>query len=458
MNQEPRTTNQEPSKPSSTDQNEVLVKVEGVSKKFCRSLKKSLWYGVCDIAAELSPFGGRSAVPSAEVPSSSLETEPRTTNQEQRTAAGANQELRTKNQEPPRARDEDLRPGEFYAVRDVSFELRRGECLGLIGHNGAGKTTLLKMLNGLIKPDSGSITMRGRVGALIALGAGFNPILTGRENIYVNGTVLGFSKKELDERIEDIIDFAEIREFIDAPVQSYSSGMQVRLGFAISTTLDPDILLLDEVLAVGDVSFRLKCYSRVDQLRKKAAVIFVSHSVEHIGRICQSALLLKAGKILHYGSVPTALQLYEAGNRDPSERGSSKHLHPPLLSATCQLLSSSIQTGENVKIRLEITSDETIETSLRTTIFHAVDQQVVGTAESILADSSSVVLSKGNNSFELEIESLNLRSGRYVVAVAVFEALTKGLIFADRGSLILNVSSPFYSESHHLMALKVTSL
>ena len=144
-----------------------------------------------------------------------------------------------------------LRDGEFFAVKDVSFELRRGDCLGLLGHNGAGKTTLLKMLNGLIKPDAGSIMMRGRVGALIALGAGFNPILTGRENIYINGSVLGLTKKEIDAKIDEIIDFAEIREFIDMPVQSYSSGMAGRLGFAVATALDPDVLIVDEVLAVG---------------------------------------------------------------------------------------------------------------------------------------------------------------------------------------------------------------
>src|SRR6202044_629424 len=150
--------------------------VDGVSKKFCRDLKRSLWYGVQDIAGDL--LGGGSS-------------------------------------------QKELRRDEFWAVRDVSFELKRGECLGLIGHNGAGKTTLLKMLNGLIKPDCGRIEMRGRVGALIALGAGFNPILTGRENIYVYGSVLGLAKREIDTKLEDIIDFAEIREFIDAPVQSY---------------------------------------------------------------------------------------------------------------------------------------------------------------------------------------------------------------------------------------------
>ena len=165
---------------------ETLVKVENVSKKFCRDLKKSLWYGVKDIFGEIT---------------------------------GRNNPM------------EELRPEEFWSVNDVSFELKRGECLGLIGPNGAGKSTLLKMLNGLIKPDRGQITMRGRVGALIELGAGFNPILTGRENIYVNGAVLGFTKEEINRKLDSIIEFSELKDFIEAPVQNYSSGMKVRLGF-----------------------------------------------------------------------------------------------------------------------------------------------------------------------------------------------------------------------------------
>ncbi len=196
---------------------EVLVKVEGVSKKFCRSLKRSLWYGVQDVTSELI---GR-----------------------------------------PGGHDE-LRKNEFWAVQDVSFELKRGECLGLIGPNGAGKSTLLKMLNGLVKPDRGRITMRGRIGALIELGAGFNPILTGRENIYVNGSVLGFTKKEIDRKFDAIADFAEIGEFIDTPVQNYSSGMRVRLGFAVAAQMEPDVFLIDEILAVGDVGFQNKVPKR----------------------------------------------------------------------------------------------------------------------------------------------------------------------------------------------------
>lgn len=238
---------------------ETLIKVEGVSKKFCRSLKRSLWYGMQDLGRELVGL-----------------------------SHGGSGELR---------RDE------FWAVKDVSFELKRGECLGLIGHNGAGKTTLLRMLNGLIKPDQGRIEMRGRVGALIALGAGFNPVLTGRENIYVNAAVLGLSKRDVDERLDEIIEFSELSEFIDSPVQSYSSGMVVRLGFAIAIKTDPDILLLDEVLAVGDVGFQVKCFNALAELRKSGtAFILVSHNMHQVSRYAERAIYLNRGEGQLYGA------------------------------------------------------------------------------------------------------------------------------------------------------------
>jgi lipopolysaccharide transport system ATP-binding protein len=238
---------------------DALIKVEGVSKKFCRSLKRSLWYGMQDLGKEL--LGRR------------------------------------------HGGEGELRPDEFWAVKEVNLELKRGECLGLIGHNGAGKTTLLRMLNGLIKPDQGRIEMRGRVGALIALGAGFNPILTGRENIYINASVLGLSKQAIDGKIDEIVDFAEIGEFIDTPVQSYSSGMQVRLGFAVATTLEPDIMIFDEVLAVGDLYFQKKCIERISRLIKDGtrSIIMVGHNIRQIQRISSRMILLKNGKVLSNG-------------------------------------------------------------------------------------------------------------------------------------------------------------
>ena len=232
-------------------ENEVLVKVEGLSKKFCKDLKTSLWYGVKDLVSGIT--GNHN--------------------------------------------DGTLRQKEFWALKDINFELRRGECLGLIGHNGAGKSTLLKILNGLINPDEGSVTMRGRVGALIELGAGFNPILTGRENIYNNGAVLGFTRKEIDAKVEEIIDFSEIREFIDMPVQNYSSGMKVRLGFAVAVQMEPDVLIIDEVLAVGDIGFTTKCLNKISEITATCAVIFVSHSMPMVGKICTETILLNKGVI-----------------------------------------------------------------------------------------------------------------------------------------------------------------
>jgi lipopolysaccharide transport system ATP-binding protein len=269
---------------------EVLVRVEGVSKKFCRSLKRSLWYGVCDIGAELNPFAKRGAWKAKQGSNCAAE-------------GGSNQSV---------AGETSLRDGEFWAVNDVSFELRRGECLGLIGHNGAGKTTLLKMLNGLIKPDAGRIEMNGRVGALIALGAGFNPILTGRENVYIYGSVLGLDRGEIDGIIDEIIDFAEIREFIDMPLQSYSSGMAVRLGFAVASSLKPDILILDEVLAVGDIGFVVKCLNRLRDLAADAAVILVSHNMQSVAGFCSRVLFMdKSRAVVDTTDVGAAIDLYQ---------------------------------------------------------------------------------------------------------------------------------------------------
>lgn len=245
--------------------NEVLVKVEGLSKKFCKDLKTSLWYGVKDL---MTGIGG-------------------STNKRE------------------------LRPKEFWAVKDINFELRRGECLGLIGHNGAGKSTLLKILNGLINPDAGKVTIKGRVGALIELGAGFNPILSGRENIYNNGAILGFTRQEIDQKLQAIIDFAELEEFIDMPVQHYSSGMKVRLGFSVAAQMEPDVLIIDEVLAVGDLGFALKCFNTIDKILPKTAIIFVSHSMPMVSRICNQIILMDKGNCKYKGkNIGEAIDIY----------------------------------------------------------------------------------------------------------------------------------------------------
>ncbi len=245
---------------------DVPLVVEGVSKKFCRSLKRSLLYGVRDVATE---------------------------------AVGAQ-------------RGRTLRAGEFWALRDVSFRVRRGEAIGLVGANGAGKSTLLRIVSGLIKPDTGAVRVRGRVAPLIALGAGFNPILTGRENVYANMSILGLSKREIDDRFDEVVDFAEVGDALDAPVQTYSSGMAARLGFACAVYTEPDILLIDEVLSVGDIKFRMKCNRRLAALRDAGTCfILVSHNPHSILSICDSALYLSEGRLLATGDTQEVMDRYE---------------------------------------------------------------------------------------------------------------------------------------------------
>jgi lipopolysaccharide transport system ATP-binding protein len=474
----------------SKNDDEVLVRVDGVSKKFCRSLKKSLWYGVCDIASELNPFGrtaafanphknlttdgsdghgygtagGNQRADSAEFLEGHSQAGLQMDSEKLASIRSANDSRASGDQTGSSAesvliRDISgkksssaldsgpspldsthvLRAGEFFAVKDVSFELRRGECLGLIGHNGAGKTTLLKMLNGLIKPDAGSITMRGRVGALIALGAGFNPILTGRENIYINGSVLGLSKKEIDAKIDEIIDFAEIREFIDTPVQNYSSGMQVRLGFAVATTLDPDVLILDEVLAVGDASFRNKCYRRIAQLRRKAAVIFVTHNMEQIARVCDSALMLKNGSVLLQGTAMEGVQAYEKSSLD-SDSQSEKFIscNYPITKFELNIQQQEIESQQPLLFKVKIFSKEKFNAQIfRLTIYTAAGNFAADC--NIQIAQLNLSIETGENEWNLATESTPLKNGKYFISVCIIDGVGDMAVWSHK-TISINIS------------------
>ena len=358
---------------------ETLIKVEGVSKKFCRSLKKSLWYGMQDLGREITGHHHTG--------------------------------------------DGELRPEEFWAVKNVSFELKRGECLGLIGRNGAGKTTLLKILNGLIKPDSGRIEMRGRVGALIALGAGFNPILTGRENIYVNGSILGLSKNEIKSKLDEIIEFSEIGEYIDTPVQNYSSGMQVRLGFSIASTIEPDVLILDEVLAVGDTNFRAKAYKRMGQILKNSAVIFVTHDMTQVHRICDKISAMKIGEITNFNNVNDGVNYYNLLN-------TSKNLES--IQNNCKSINNVIASfalSENKKNSvLEIT-------------FYCIEMVEPGYIILNISNSSGVLIGEYRSSIENKVwktglNKINIKigdlsmytSGVYTMDVAIYKKNRKEIL------------------------------
>jgi lipopolysaccharide transport system ATP-binding protein len=200
---------------------------------------------------------------------------------------------------------------EFWALRDVSFELRRGEMIGIIGRNGSGKSTLLQIIAGTLAPSEGEVTVNGRVAALLELGSGFNPEFTGRENVFLNGSILGISREEIQQRFDDIAAFADIGEFIEQPVKTYSSGMMVRLAFAVQASIEPDVLIIDEALAVGDVFFRQKCYRRLEELRSRGvSILVVSHAMMDIEQLCQRVLLVNAGEVIFQGSSSEAVKRY----------------------------------------------------------------------------------------------------------------------------------------------------
>lgn len=260
---------------------DFLVKVEGVSKKFCKELRRSLRYGLQDVASEV-----------------------------------------LLHQEP----SSELRRQEFWALQDVNFELKRGESFGIVGVNGSGKTTLLKILQGLLKPTTGRVMIRGQVGALITLGQGFQPLLSGRENIYINAAILGIPRVEVQDKLEDILAFADLGEFIDAPVKNYSSGMKGRLGFSIATNLIvPDVLLLDEVMATGDWKFKERCFQRMEEIvNSGATIVFVSHLVPKVERLCNRAMLLHKGVVKRVGTAAEVCEEYYAQPDSFDGRGARK--------------------------------------------------------------------------------------------------------------------------------------
>lgn len=208
---------------------------------------------------------------------------------------------------------------EFYALKGVSFEISKGECVGIIGHNGAGKSTLLKLLTGVAFPTSGEIEINGRLASMLELGSGFNPELTGMENIYFNGSLNGLTKEEIDVKLKDILDFADIGNFIEQPVKNYSSGMFARLAFAVAINVDPDILIVDEILSVGDVGFQVKCMEKFNEFKKKGkTILYVSHGLGTVKKFCDRAIWLQKGQIVDDGNSVIVVERYYNLNFNPA--------------------------------------------------------------------------------------------------------------------------------------------
>jgi lipopolysaccharide transport system ATP-binding protein len=372
---------------------ELLIGAEHVGKKFCRSLKRSLWYGVCDLSSELIGSSGS---------------------------------------------HDRLRKGEFWANSDISFELRRGETLGLIGHNGAGKTTLLRMLTGLIKPDTGRIEVRGSLQALIALGAGFNPLLTGRENLYLNASILGVPKREIDRRFDEIVAFAGVEDSIDMPVQSYSSGMVVRLGFSVAAHLEPDILLVDEVLSVGDLAFRTKCQVRIQEMKQNGvAIVIVSHNLHTISHSCTRAIALDKGKVIFDGDTETAIDVY----RDSLIK-KNRDLADSLRAGTGEIRVSSVEVldrfekpqaqlnvGDHALLRVHYHAQQQVQDPVFNLAVHVMNgPQVTGIRTDL--DGFRLGSIEGDGYIDLAIPNLNLLPNIYTLDAVIFHP--DGTTFYDR--------------------------
>ena len=356
---------------------EVLVKVEDVSKKFCKNLKRTMLYGLQEIMGNM--LGVRES-------------------------------------------NGDLRKGEFWAVDNVSFELKRGECLGLIGSNGAGKSTLLKMLNGIIAPDNGRIMIKGRVGALIEVTAGFHPMLTGRENIYIKGSILGLSKKEIDKKIDDIIEFSELGDFIDSPVKHYSSGMNVRLGFSIATQMEPDVLLIDEILAVGDVGFKAKCFNAIARLVKNAAVIFVSHSMPQVARVCSHVCSMEKGKVTYLGAdVPKGIEFYysqfKAGKGIVTGNGKAT-IHKIELTSNGKRDITQINYLDDLTVILYVTVDPDVKDPNIGIYFLSRELQIIAQCSSM---SNKIPIHNTGDPFKITINlpRVNFNPGIYMISASV---------------------------------------
>ena len=313
----------------------------------------------------------------------------------------------------------------FYALDDVSFEVRKGEAVGIIGHNGAGKSTILKLISQVTGPTTGSIELNGRVASMLEVGTGFHPELSGRENIYMNGAILGMTKTEIDSKIEDIIDFSECRQFIDTPVKRYSSGMYVKLAFSVAAYLESEILIMDEVLAVGDAKFQEKCLGRMgDEAHGGRTVLYVSHNMNTIRALCDRVIVLDHGKKVFDGDVEQGISIYtglkelSSGTVDLASmpRGERYLQHRYILkSLTTEMRAGQVEYGTNIKGVLCISSPES-----RDDIgFYWVIHSIGGTPLVRLDSDKHISLKPGDNKIAFSADVSCLIPGKYYVTIAL---------------------------------------
>ena len=328
----------------------------------------------------------------------------------------------------------------FWVLRDVSFELEAGKTIGFIGANGAGKSTLLKLMAGILEPTSGEIYTSGRIGALLELGAGFHPDLTGRENVYLNASILGMRRSEVEERFDEIVAFSELEEFIDMPVKHYSSGMYVRLGFSVAVNTEPEVLLVDEVLSVGDVSFQKKCMERIADLRRRGVtIVLVSHGLETVQTFCDEAIWLEDGRIEAQGDATDVAMAYTAamakkrishGQRQASDEdsdarrwgtGKVRITDVELYNGDGQA-ETTFATGDPMEIRLHYRAPERVEAPVfGVAIHHQNGAHICGPNTKQLGLEIPAV--EGEGVVRYRIPELSLLGGSYLISVSAHDRL-----------------------------------
>lgn len=316
----------------------------------------------------------------------------------------------------------------IWALKDINFEVKQGEIVGIIGRNGAGKSTLLKVLSRITTPTEGKVKINGRVGSLLEVGTGFHPELTGRENIFLNGSILGMSKKEIERKFDEIVDFAEVEKFLDTPVKRYSSGMYVRLAFAVAAHMEPEILVVDEVLAVGDMIFQKKCLGKIGDISKEGrTVLFVSHNMSAISQICEKTILLNNGKINSFDNTNKVIELYSRNSKS-SKKNNIGSGNKKIEIIDCSLFDknreeqSTFYINDSIYIELKLK----INTSIKFPViaFH-VDNHFGETFAHILNLDEGFIIEEVNPDHEIKlkiiINNINFNAGIYSLSIWVGE-------------------------------------
>ena len=339
---------------------------------------------------------------------------------------------------------------DFWAVKDVSFDVARGETLGIIGHNGAGKSTLLKLMSRITAPTSGTITLDGRLAALIEVGSGFHPELTGRENIFLSGSVLGMRRKEIAAKLERIVEFSGVGPFIDMPVKWYSSGMYVRLGFSVAAHLDADILLVDEVLGVGDAAFQLRCYDRIADLRHDGAtLLFISHDLASIARLCDRVVLMNRGRIAGAGTPSGVISQYQQMVTD-SFAADTADAHPSAAAGSARILNVAFRDAEGHEVHgtstgnwlaavVDIDVTAPINDAVVEVFYYSRDGRTLHCQQSTAVNDTVIRLQPGRRRLEFLCPEIGLQPGIYAIGASIRTRTGAGAIDWWYGTTLLYV-------------------